>query len=641
MARTLDLFKIITPKPMATAISRTYIEWEMRRQIWLAQKQEIRDYIFAIDTSQTSAGSLPWKNSTHIPKLCQIRDNLHANYMAALFPNDRPLVWEGDDQDSESKEKRQIIESYMENKLRMGKFRLEMSKCILDYIDYGNAFAMPTFVAEQTTDPLTGEKTPGYVGPKVVRVSPLDIVFDITSASFEESPKIIRSLKTLGTIKADIEDHPEMGYLAEVFEEAMVTRRQFVGLTMSDFAKTEAFQIDGFSNYLQYFQGDYVELMDFYGDFYDTDTGTLYKNYMITVMDRCHILRKVPNPSWLGNNGIRHVGWRQRPDNLMAMGPLDNLIGMQYRIDHLENAKADAFDLIVHPVIKIKGFVEDFEYGPGQRVFTGDDGDVEFMRPDTTMLSCDTQISLYEAKMEEMAGAPKQAMGFRTPGEKTAYEVQILENGANRVFINKTSYFEEIFMEPLINAMLEGARRNMGASDLIRVLDNQYGVVNFMKITKDDITAAGKIRPIGARHFARNANIVQNLTQLGNSALGRDPTVQAHISGKKIAYLMEELLDLERYELVADNIRVAEELETQKLVARGQQQIASQNAPQSAPPGTPPGIGAQAAANSKSLGIATPDSNQLATISPRAKIGAVPAGATPTSVNSVGPGPQK
>jgi hypothetical protein len=27
------------------------------------------------------------------------------------------------------------------------------------------------------------------------------------------------------------------------------------------------------------------------------------------------------------------------------MGPLDNLVGLQYRIDHLENAKADALDL--------------------------------------------------------------------------------------------------------------------------------------------------------------------------------------------------------------------------------------------------------------------------------------------------------
>ena len=35
--------------------------------------------------------------------------------------------------------------------------------------------------------------------------------------------------------------------------------------------------------------------------------------------------------------------------------------------------------------------------------------------------------------MEEMAGAPKEAMGFRSPGEKTAYEVQRMENAASQV----------------------------------------------------------------------------------------------------------------------------------------------------------------------------------------------------------------
>lgn len=34
------------------------------------------------------------------------------------------------------------------------------------------------------------------------------------------------------------------------------------------------------------------------------------------------------------------------------------------------------------------------------------------------VISADNAIALYENKMEEYAGAPKQAMGIRTPGEK-------------------------------------------------------------------------------------------------------------------------------------------------------------------------------------------------------------------------------
>jgi hypothetical protein len=215
--------------------------------------------------------------------------------------------------------------------------------------------------------------------------------------------------------------------------------------------------------------------------------------------------------------------------------------------------------------------VEDFDYGPGERIFAGEEGDVAFMSPDTTFLAADTQIQLYEAKMEEMAGAPKQAMGFRTPGEKTAYEVQVLENGANRVFLNKISYFEEIFLEPLLNDMLELSRRNMNESDVVRVLDEETGAVIFSTITKDDIVAKGKIRPIGARHFAQNATIVQNLTNFSTSPLAQDQTIMSHISGKRLAMAIEHLLGLEKYKLFQPNIRLHEQAELQQIAASLQQ----------------------------------------------------------------------
>jgi hypothetical protein len=595
--QALEIKDIMKPDGLATQIADQFIEWEMFRNTWMSQKKEIQEYIFATDTLHTSNAGLPWKNSVHIPKLCQIRDNLQANYMAAMFPNDRPINWEGDDENADAVDKRRVIEAYMENKMRLSKFRTVIGECVNDYIDYGNCFGMVEFVSESTEDPDTGETNQGYVGPRLVRISPRDIVFNPIAARFEDTPKIIRTIKTLAALKAEIESKPEMSYLSDVFDRIETSRHYFRGAAQADYAANAAYQIAGFSSWDNYMTSNYVEILDFYGDIYDPESQELMKNYCVTVVDRSYIARKRPNANWLGAAPIFHVGWRLRPDNLYAMGPLDNLVGMQYRIDHLENAKSDAYDLIIHPVMKVQGMVEDFEYGPGERIFIGDDGDVAFMAPDTTMLQADTQVAIYEAKMEEMAGAPKQAMGFRTPGEKTAYEVQILENGANRIFLNKTSYFEEMFIEPVLNAMLESARRNMGITDLVRVVDDQFGAVSFMKITKDDIKARGKIRPIGARHFARNANIVQNLTQLSNSPIGQDPAVINHISGIKLAKVFEELLGLERFDLVQENVRVMEAANTQKLAGAAQQVAMEQMAPSGpVPQGMTPPNGQQAPA---------------------------------------------
>lgn len=592
MPRAAEFKEYANADLLACQVADRYTEWDTYRNGAMALTKEVREYVFATSTKHTSVSSLPWKNSVHIPKLCQIRDNLYANYMAALMPNDKSMKWEGDDKTSNTKAKRKVIQAYMQNKLRVSQYPTEMAKCVLDWIDYGNCFGMVEYINQTHVDDNTGEVTQGYVGPRLARVSPEDIVFDPTVARFEDTPKIIRTIMTLGDLKATMAENPEKGYLQEVFDRVMALRLKFKNARGFDVRKNSQFIVDGFSSFMNYFNSEYVEVLDFYGDIYDPETQELKRNRCISVVDRAYVIRNTQQPSWLGTAPIFHCGWRIRPDNLYAMGCLDNLVGLQYRIDHLENAKADGFDMIMHPVMKIRGLVEDFEYGPNARVFVGDDGDVEFMHPDPMVLQADTQIMMYEQKMEEMAGAPKTAMGFRTPGEKTAYEMQILEQGQNKIFINKTSYFEEKFVEPIYNAMLEVARRNIGASETIRIQDEDFNFKEFLKVTKEDITAKGKIRPIGARRFARNANLMQNLTQLVSSAVGQDPAVIVHFSGKKMAKLAEELLGLEDFDLVQDNIRVIENTETQQMQAAAQQVLMDQGGPpmpNGAPvPGAPP-----------------------------------------------------
>jgi hypothetical protein len=239
---------------------------------------------------------------------------------------------------------------------------------------------------------------------------------------------------------------------------------------------------------------------------------------------------------------------------------------MQYRIDHLENLKADVFDLIAYPVMKVTGStVEEFEYEPGATVFVGDEGNLEFLRPDATALQADMQIAELMNRMEELAGAPKQAMGIRTPGEKTKYEVQSLENAAGRIFQSKVSWFERNILEPLLNGMLAEAIRNFEGVERIRTIDEEYGTEAFVEVTKDDLMAAGKIYPVGARHFADQARFIQELNQT-IATIQAIPTVAAHISGKAVAKALEENLGWQNYRIVQNNAAVFEQAETQRLV---------------------------------------------------------------------------
>ena len=565
---TIDLQTMIDPHGLAEDIADRWTQWHNARRTKIEEWKELRNYIYATDTRTTSNSKLPWTNSTTTPKLTQIADNLHANYFSALFPQKRFFRFEAHDQDSDIKSKRDVIQAYMENKIRQSDFENTVSKLINDYIQYGNCFATVEFVRDYT-EYEDGERAVNYVGPKLVRISPFDICFNPLAASFGDSPKIVRTMMSMGELARKIEETSENDYLKQIFEK-MVNNRAAVSGNDVDIDKSHAFTADGFTNLNEYYESNFVELMTFYGDIYDADTKVFHKNRVITIVDRAYVIYNEQNPSWLGKSPIYHAGWRERPDNLYAMGPLDNLVGMQYRIDHLENLKADVFDQIAYPIIKVRGDVEDFDFEPAARIYMGEEGDVGYLAPDSTALNADFQIANLEAKMEMMAGAPREAMGIRSAGEKTAFEVQQLMTAAGRIFQHKTAHFERVFLEPILNGMIEAARRNMDYADTIRVLNEDTGVFFFEEITKEDIMANGKIVPIGARHFAERAQRVQSLTQLYQIKLA-DPTVAVHLSGKEFARILAD--ELGEPALFGDNITVSEQLETQRISAEAEVQF--------------------------------------------------------------------
>jgi len=565
---TIDLQTMIDPHGLAEDIADRWTQWHNARRTKVEEWKELRNYIYATDTRTTSNSKLPWTNSTTTPKLTQIADNLHANYFSALFPQKRWFRFEANDAASDIKSKRDVIQAYMENKIRQSDFVNTTSKLINDYIQYGNCFATVEFERDYT-EYEDGERAVNYVGPKLVRISPFDICFNPLAASFGESPKIVRSMMSMGELARKIEETVENDYLNKIFEK-MVGNRAAVSGNDVDIDKSHAFIADGFTNLNEYYESNYVELMTFYGDIYDADTKVFHKNRVITIVDRAYVIYNEQNPSWLGKSPIYHAGWRERPDNLYAMGPLDNLVGMQYRIDHLENLKSDVFDQIAYPIIKIRGDVEDFDFEPAARIYMGEEGDVGYLAPDATALNADFQIQNLENKMEMMAGAPREAMGIRSAGEKTAFEVQQLMTAAGRIFQHKTAHFERVFLEPILNGMIEAARRNMDYADTIRVLNEDSGVFFFEEITKEDIMANGKIIPMGARHFAERAQRVQSLTQLYQIKLA-DPTVAVHLSGKEFARVLAD--ELGEPALFGDNITVSEQLETQRMTNEAEVQF--------------------------------------------------------------------
>ena len=553
----------------AEQIASFWSTWSSENDEYTNTMNEVQEYIQAIDTSDTSNEDSGWNNSTHIPKLTQIRDILYANYQTGLFPNEQWLRWEGDNEAAEESKKREAIQGYMTNKVRNPEFRNVVNGLLLDYIDYGNAYATAEYV-KYTREDMDGNEETIFEGPVPRRISPLDIVFNPVATTWADTPVIVRASMTEGDLKKLALDSTDVDFIAKIEQVLDIRTKAKSGhYSDADSDLMREIQLSGLGNLHAYLTGNIVEVLTFYGNYYDTETGELMINQKIMIADRMFLLEDTSNPSWVGKP-IMHVGWRKRPGNLLGMSVLENLIGMQYRLNHLENMKADALDLNVYPPFKVKGNVPQFTYAPRSQIHIPDlDGsDVEALAPDLSAMSLDIEIQQLMDWMEEFAGAPKQTMGFRTPGEKTAFEVQQLMTSAGRVFQEKITNFEVQLLEPLLNLMLSEARNGLTGSDLARVASDLAEATTFTDITSTDIRASGKLRPVGARHFSEQAQLLKNLVGIMSSPLG--PKLLPHMSGKDLYTILENAMGIEKWQLFSENAGIQEMADQQKLAREAQ-----------------------------------------------------------------------
>jgi hypothetical protein len=171
------------------------------------------------------------------------------------------------------------------------------------------------------------------------------------------------------------------------------------------------------------------------------------------------------------------------------------------------------------------------------------------------------------------ARLPQQLAGFRTAGEKTALEVQSLNDGAFRGFINKAEQFEQEFLEKLISDEIKVSKENF--SSVISVMSpDQDGIFQLMEITEDDLSTNGKIEPYGARRFARLLQQQAGLNQLANSNLGA--IVQPHTSTFALAKAVNEVYGFDDFNLFEKNVAVREQLEMQQEAALAENEFVAQ-----------------------------------------------------------------
>lgn len=577
MPRTFEIHELQQPDSLATAIANKFVGWDNARVRWYSNARETLENLYATSTRDIYNQSKEFDNSTHIPKLTQIRDMLITYYLDAMFSLPDYVEWEPYDYESTDIMTRTTLKAIAKQMVEDSNFQPTIRELIEDYVDFGNAFATVVNVKEVLhSDNNTFSIV--YEGPKAVRINPMDVYFDPMAISFDKSPKVIRTIKTLGELIAEAEEMPEeAAAYKKALAKALDKRSQIhntIGANASDSIKDDICNIAGLGSWSNYYNSDTVELLTFYGDLYDIEANKLYKNHRIVVMDRCSVLLKEPIKNYGFYSNIFKAGWRDRKDNLWSMSPLDNIKGMQFLVDFLENKRADIFNYISNPMWMTKGDVEMPEYlYPGCHIAVDTDGDFRTVTPDATVLQADTYVDRYIALMEEMAGTPREAMGFRSPGEKTAFEVSQLNTASSRLFNEKTRKFEMEMLEPLITLMLRLYMSDMTRTVKVRRQDDS-GAVFFQDVELAQLNAQGRFKAVGSNSYTEKARMAQSLMQIYNSAIPSDPLVFNYFEPATIAKMLAYTTGLDSFKgIIKENARISEELDVMQTREVAQQQL--------------------------------------------------------------------
>lgn len=554
-------------KQVASNIAYTWSEWDGLREGAKRMWQEIDSYIHATDTMSIEGG----QNFTHtvmIPVVSEIHEDLLAIMYSTIFPHNDWLGWKPYDQQAASVAKREKVLNYLKHIHALNDFYKVYRTLIDDLVRYGNPF-----VEVQSTDERMmkedGTFSAGYVGAKPKRISPYDIVFNPKASNFDKTDKIVRSIVHV----SELLDWYS-GVVPEGDKEALrTTLRERKGSlstgTTSNVNKDEQYVPSGFSSYENYITSGYVEVLTFYGDVFDEETYETHKNRMICVIDGNEVIVDKP----LEGRRIFKGSWKARPDNLWSQGALDSVIGLNYMINHRENSKNEAIDRFIHPDRLYQGEVEEvFDEVTGQMKYLApENGMVQDIQPNTAILSYNNEVASYLELARRAARLPQQLSGFRSAGEKTAFEVQTLNDGAFRGFINKAEQFEQDLLEPSVTAELDIARDNF-QSVLQVSKKNEEGLVEFLEVTEEDLKSNGKLVPYGSRRFSRLLQQQAGLNQLSQSQLGQ--MIAPHMSTWKVANAVEHVYGFEDFDMFGKFVSVEEQLEAQEAQAMAQNEFA-------------------------------------------------------------------
>jgi len=567
VATALTSFKSQIDK--ASFITDMWFDLDQRRELAKTAWKEIEAYRYATDTKSLPNAASAFTHSTHVPVVAAIAEDLEAIITQVVMPHEDWFTFEALSAEAAKTEVSKAVVSYLKNRFALNGQVGVIKKQVTSLVNYGITFSQVFHSDERNEDKV------GYVGPKTRIISPYDIVFNPTAPDFNTTAKVIREIISIG----ELVKRSKLGIVdKEAVDKLIKNRSTYMAGPRRQSDKNVQYVPMGYGSYEEYITTGHVELLWFYGDVYDQVNDELHESKVIVVVDNEHVVldEQVKTPT--GRPYITRSVWKELPDNLWGQGPLANIIGLNYQVNHRENAKSEGLDRLIYPDKVFTGDIEEiYDEETGQTTYINAEGGggVQELAINTQFLGFNLEIQGLEQHARAAARLPSDLTGFRSQGEKTALEFSALTDGGMRGFIDKASDFERNTLEPQLQYSIELAHEHFG--DAFKVPSkNEGGFIEMLNITKEQLASDGILIPKGSRRFARKNQIMSSLTQL--TASGLMQVVAPHMSGKGTTSFVENLLEVEDTGMFEEFAGIIEQGEAQQVANQVEQSTAIQSA---------------------------------------------------------------
>jgi hypothetical protein len=469
--------------------------------------------------------STDWRHKLTGAKAYEATETIVGYLMAATFPN---RDWFGVEptapHDEDNLQLARLIKRHITNKLDESGFKSQWAVFLRQLVITGTSvIALPWRVDEDTryeheklekADPEDDDtyraveisyKT--YDAPAISTLDMFDCYIDPTVSDPNKGAFIRRLTKSKGELVDMMEDGLYDLELKDILEAEDCSNttsgsrktqiRTFEGLTNNDWAPTEL-----------------VQLIEYWGDVYNNETGELDKNMLVTMMGS-KVISYERSPFWCGKPFI--IGtYSMTGHSPYGFGGIQPVLGLLHQLDIITNQRLDNLELSINGMwtLRSDGVLQpdDVYTEPGRVLQVSDHNDLMPLQSQNQSWAVTYQEGgLLEQTVDKSFGTGNYiSSNQQRSGERvTATEVAAVRDAGGNRLSTVHKHIEETALIPFLAKLFTMVHQHTMEPVTVRVAGEGADEYGYWELEPTDFNSPVKLRPIGSDNIIERKAYVQ------------------------------------------------------------------------------------------------------------------------------------